>query len=264
MPSALTTGPAGHVERVIDGDTVEMKTGRRVRLLGIQAPEIAHGNTPAMPMAEAATRTLKSLVEDEKLQLFYDTTRRDKYDRTLAHLVRKRDGTWINRIMLTRGMARVMSFPDNRTVISSLLKAEAEARNAERGLWALPAYQVKTPESIKSAEEGFHIVAGRLVDAARVRERIYLNFEENWREDFTLRIRKKSTAGVFEIRESRDGPGQAHAAAHVRGLIHRYQTGVRGQCRPSRRRHADVTRRAISVPGVLRATDVGVRVNGHR
>ncbi len=199
---ALEEAGRGRVVEVIDGDTVMLDTGTEVRLVGLQAPKLALGrpNFVDWPLAEEARQALVRLVDGHEVVMRFGGRREDRHGRALAHLVRKSDGVWIQQVMLLEGMARVYSFPDNRAVVDELLAAEREARAAVRGIWAHPFYQVRSPTQLADAVDTFQLVEGRVVEAARVRGRTYLNFGADWREDFTVTVAPRDRR-VFE----RDG-----------------------------------------------------------
>lgn len=192
-PKALfTAGGAAIVRDVIDGDTVLLEDGRQVRLVGIQAPKLPLGREGfrAWPQADAAKSRLEELVAGETVSLLYGGAGEDRYGRRLAHLWRA-DGRWVQRQMLLAGMARVYTFADNRGGADHLLAAEAEAREARQGIWADPYYAVRTPDETAAHYDSFQIVDGVIRSAALVRGTLYLNFGENWRRDFTVRILRK-------------------------------------------------------------------------
>ncbi len=101
--------------------------------------------------------------------------------------------------MLQRGMARVYTFSDNRSVAEDMYALETEARNANRGIWAHPFYAIRaaTPSALERLYGTFQLVTGRVVDAARVKGKTYLNFGANWRDDFTITLNNK-THRLFE------------------------------------------------------------------
>ena len=119
----LVAGETGVVKDVFDGDTILLDSGLRVRLVGLNAPEIAHENRPAEEFGDAARVMLKELLDGRRVQLFYGGTRRDRYDRALAQLQRD-DGLWVQQAMLEQGGARVYSFADNRDLVAPMLAAE--------------------------------------------------------------------------------------------------------------------------------------------
>ena len=176
------------VAQVYDGDTVRLEDGKVIRLVGINTPEIAH-RLPAEPYGDAAATQLRDRVLGRTVKVVVSATPHDRYHRVLGDIYLP-DGTWLNRWMITTGAAHVYSFPDNRANIDTLLKAEAQARAAHKGLWALPRYQVLAATGTFPASSigQFHLVAGKVLSVTHGRDRTYLNFGPNWRTDFTAEI----------------------------------------------------------------------------
>ena len=200
LPDALEPGGSGRVVEVIDGDTVVLDDGREVRLVGTQAPKLPLGrpNFPTWPFAEEAKQALEDLVLGQEVILGYGGQAMDRHGRVLAHLFRAGDDTWIQGAMLADGMARVYTFPDNRSMIPEMLAQERAARAEERGIWALDYYAVRDAQSLEeSAEDTFQVVEGRVVEVASVRDRTYLNFGADYRTDFTIVI-DRDGLGAFE------------------------------------------------------------------
>ncbi len=187
IPSALAAGGEAVAREIIDGDTLVLEDGRAVRLVGIQAPKLPLGrpNFPTWPLAEAAKAALGGLALGHRLRLFYGGAELDRYGRALAHLVDEA-GTWIQGAMIERGMARAYSFADNRALVPELLRLEAAARDAGRGIWALDWYRVRSPEETVADIDSFQLVEGRVAAVAERRAHSYLNFGPDWRTDFTL------------------------------------------------------------------------------
>ena len=114
----------------------------------------------------------------------------DRHGRHLAHL-QTSDGVWVQGRMLASGMARVYSFPDNRSLVPELLTQETLARENTQGIWAHPFYAIRTPNEVAALIGRFEVVEGLILHAADVKKRIYLNFGEDWRTDFTVSIERK-------------------------------------------------------------------------
>lgn len=190
LPDGLREIAGGVVRRVIDGDTVVLEDGRQVRLVGTQAPKLPLGRPgyPTWPLAEESRAALVDLVDGAPVRLYVGGRDMDRHGRTLAHLVRASDGLWVQGEMLRRGLARVYTFADNRSATDALYAQERAARAAGRGIWALAYYAVRTPETVGGDVDSFQLVAGRVLEAAEVRGRIFLNFGRNWRTDFTVTI----------------------------------------------------------------------------
>lgn len=219
LAGPLEPGGTAEIVEVIDGDTVVLEDGREVRLVGIQAPKLPLGRPgfETWPLAEDAKRTLEEIALGRTVELRYGGRRMDRHGRALAHLYDSADGTWIQGEMLRRGMARVYSFPDNRALVEEMLTREREARGAGRGIWAHPFYRILTPEETGGAIDSFQLVEGRVLEAAIVRGRGYLNFGEDWQSDFTVFIdpesRRRFEAAGIDI-ESLEG-----ARLRVRGWL---------------------------------------------
>lgn len=190
--SQLAAGESGLAVEVVDGDTLLLESGTEIRLVGIQAPKLPLGRRgfEAWPLADEAKQALEAMTLGQVLTLYYGGRKKDRYGRTLAHLVRE-DGLWIQGALLEGGMARVYSFRDNRSLIGDMLARERAARLERRGIWAHPYYSVRTPEEAAHHVGSFQLVEGRVVDAAIVKRRGYINFGEDWKSDFTIAISPK-------------------------------------------------------------------------
>lgn len=197
--SAARTLPAKNPEAVasarvisvVDGDTVKLDTGAEVRLTGIQAPKLPLGRKGfrAWPLAAEARAALTALSRNREVRLDYPGQRYDRWGRLLAHLYV--GDTWLQREMLLRGLARVYTFPDNRSRAAALYDAERAARAARRGIWALDWYRIVRAEDTDRHIGTFQLVEGTVVSAAIARGRGYLNFGADWRTDFTVSISPK-------------------------------------------------------------------------
>src|SRR5436305_10648729 len=94
------------VKGVIDGDTIEVAMVGRVRLLGIDAPELGRGFDSAAPFGREARERLTALVLHRWVRLEYDTPTVDVYNRRLAYVVTE-TGEFVNARLVREGLARV-------------------------------------------------------------------------------------------------------------------------------------------------------------
>lgn len=92
---------------VIDGDTIIVSGQEKVRLIGVDAPEIPHEDKPGEPGGEKARKFLKKLVEGKKVNLEYDWERLDKHGRTLAYVYTE-EGKLANEELILSGNAEAM------------------------------------------------------------------------------------------------------------------------------------------------------------
>jgi micrococcal nuclease len=116
------------VRQVVDGDTIELADGRKVRYLGVNTPE------QGQPFYEEARQFNASLVSNKMVRLEFDVDTIDQYGRTLAHVFV--GDTHVNLELIQQGYANVYTVPPNVKYSDAFLAAEREAREARRGLWA--------------------------------------------------------------------------------------------------------------------------------
>lgn len=202
-PSLAETAHIGRVTEIVDGDTLfiapPLEDGNEIRLVGIQAPKLPLGrkNFEAWPLSSEAKDLLSDLTLGEQTALSFGGSQRDRYGRWLAHLhitTGPNEGLWIQGEMLRQGFARVYSFADNRSKVDEMLALEREARQARRGIWALDYYAIRNADPVSLGRElgTFQLIEGRVLDAAKVKGTIYLNFGADWRTDFTVSLRHKA------------------------------------------------------------------------
>ena len=128
-----TRSEAVLVRRVVDGDTIDVATIGRVRLLGIDAPEIGRGFDSSAPFAREARTRLAALVLHRWIRLEQDGVPRDTYNRRLAYVLTE-DGVFVNAVLVREGLARVTArLPLSR--LDELRRAESEAQAFRRGMW---------------------------------------------------------------------------------------------------------------------------------
>jgi len=135
------------VKRAVDGDTLQLETGERVRLIGIDTPEMHESDklyrdaqrskqdiSTIQKLGRRAYEFTKNLVEGKRVSLEFDVEKRDKYERLLAYVYLK-DGTFVNAEIVKQGYASLMTYPPNVKHADLFLKLYREARENRRGLW---------------------------------------------------------------------------------------------------------------------------------
>jgi endonuclease YncB( thermonuclease family) len=131
--SARDTATPAHVARVIDGDTIQLTSGVRVRLVQIDTPEVGTGEC----FSRAAARELRALLPDGaavRLEADPRLDRVDRYGRLLRYVIR--DGRNLNLELVRRGAATVWFYDGERgRYAAQLLGAATAARQARRGIW---------------------------------------------------------------------------------------------------------------------------------
>lgn len=191
------------VRSVVDGDTVELDSGRFVRLPGLQAPKLPLGRKGfrKWPFADESKKALENLVLGRSVRLVVTGAGEDRHGRLLAHLYRD-DGLWVQGEMLRRGMARLYTFPDNRALAADMRAVEKTAQAAGRGIWGFRYYAIRSPETVSADIGTFQVVIGRVKAAAKVKGTVYLNFGDDWRQDFTVKIDKRALKLFVEAAQS--------------------------------------------------------------
>jgi len=115
------------VARVIDGDTIELEGGQKVRYIGIDTPE------KNVCYYTEATGKNKDLVEGKEVFLEKDVSETDRYGRLLRY-VWKGD-TFVNERLVSEGYAKASTYPPDVKHQELFTNAEKSAREANRGLW---------------------------------------------------------------------------------------------------------------------------------
>lgn len=136
---ACETGPEcgpgeARVARVVDGDTIELDSGERVRYLLVDTPEVS---SPADCFGPEATEFNRSAVAGQTVELSYDAECTDDFGRLLAY-VRLPNGRVINEVLLERGFACVLHIPPNGADrVDDYRALERRARDGSVGMWGV-------------------------------------------------------------------------------------------------------------------------------
>jgi len=162
------------VQRVVDGDTVRLKDGRSVRMIGLNAPEIGKKGRPDEPFAVAARLRLQTLVDasEGRVGLVPGRERKDHYGRTLAHLYGA-NGENLEAQLLADGLGFQVGVAPNVDLVACQQAAEDSARQARLGVWRQS--PVQSAEQLKRS--GFAVVGGRVSRIERNRGGIWIELQ---------------------------------------------------------------------------------------
>lgn len=132
------------VDRVVDGDTLHLTTGERVRLLGVDTPETVKPDVPVQPWGPEASAFTKKHVQGQSVRLEFDNEKRDSYGRLLAYVY---VGEWfLNEELIRAGLSpAVTKFPYSAVMKQRFRAAESEARRKRVGIWSGTTGRVQTP-----------------------------------------------------------------------------------------------------------------------
>jgi len=121
------------VTNVIDGDTIEIEEVGRVRLIGIDTPELSN---PKECYSSESAQKLRELLENKSVEIEYDPTQGnlDKYDRDLLFVFNEH-GQNINLEMIKLGYAFEYTYSKPYKYQSEFKLAEKSAQTSKLGLW---------------------------------------------------------------------------------------------------------------------------------
>ena len=132
------------VERVIDGDTIEVRIEngagglpgglRVVRYIGMDTPETVDPNRPVECFGHEASERNRELVAGQRVELVKDVSEHDAYGRLLRYVYRE-DGTFVDLELVREGYARTLAIAPDTAFEAALEAAEQSAKSAHRGFW---------------------------------------------------------------------------------------------------------------------------------
>ncbi|WP_163835952.1 thermonuclease family protein [Spartinivicinus ruber] len=144
--------------KVLDGDTLLLSDGEKVRLIGVNTPEQSTDNRPAELFANQATQQAKAFFNGQHaIKLQRGKQPKDHYGRTLAYVARS-DGKLLSEFLVAQGAAFYLAIPPNLELLSCLIKIEQQARHQRSGLW----HHYNSADSININKSGFSLVTGRV------------------------------------------------------------------------------------------------------
>lgn len=206
------------VKSVHDGDTLRLTDGRKIRLIGIDTPELARNNQPAQPYADQARQVLTEIIKrsQQKIQLLYGIDRKDKYQRTLAHLYMP-DGQNIQALMIQQGLATAFTTPPNDRFSSCYRQQEQVAIEQKTGIWSLADYQLKNTNELTQNSRGFRRLQGQVIQTHQSNKAFWITLDNNVR----IRIRQQDltyfdVTGLHQLKNKTIG---------IRGWLHPKKNG---------------------------------------
>jgi endonuclease YncB( thermonuclease family) len=173
----IPSGETVQVARVSDGDTLKLQDGRSVRVLGINAPEITHGEKTGQPLGRESRAAAQAFINatNGKVRLGFEREVKDHYGRLLAHVYDTR-GRSLAVAQLHAGMALQIAVPPNTAQAQCLLDVERDARQQSPGMWRDRYWQPLSTKSMRDDEASFRQVRGRITKVS-VNSSVWLEFE---------------------------------------------------------------------------------------
>jgi micrococcal nuclease len=198
-------------------DALVLRDGRAIHLEGIRLPHSGPDRAPAIS-AEQAYDALMGLAKSQKLTVTAVVPKEDRYDRVRGQAFNMDSAEpWIQMALVKAGLARVDIAPDRGECAAELYAAEASARASRVGLWAQPAYAVRTPDTLAGDTGTFQVVQGQVLSADVKDGRAYLDFGPDWRTDFTVTVAPGDLDNFR--RDGLDPRDYAGKTVRVRGIV---------------------------------------------
>jgi len=137
------------VKRVIDGDTIELIDGRKLRYIGIDTPETVDPRTSVECFGREASAYNRSLVEGKEVELEKDVSETDRYGRLLRYVYLLQEGkqVMVNKLLVSAGYAISSSYPPDIKYQEELDSLEVEAQTQNKGLWGSCSSNFATPQA---------------------------------------------------------------------------------------------------------------------
>ena len=133
LPHRLSTRELAKVVAVLDGDTIIIGGGEKVRYAGLNTPETHHPDKLPEYCGQEAFEANRRLVAGKTVRLEFDERRRDKYGRLLAYVYV--DSLCVNAELIRQGYAQVSTYKDNQRHHEEFMRLQQSAIVARRGMW---------------------------------------------------------------------------------------------------------------------------------
>ena len=233
------------VKHISDGDSLRLEDGRKLRLIGINAPELARDNHPADALGVDARSTITQLLRQShnRISLQYGAERQDKYQRTLAHVYLS-DGRSLQASLIELGMATAFTTPPNDEHSACYRAVEQIAIQQRRGVWALDDYQLKRVSQLQTSDNGFRRIVGKVSRVQTTADATWIMLDEKLK----VRIAKNDRI-FFQSSQLQQLQGKT---IEIRGWLHSSRPS--GQQPPyfMQLRHPDAIHELDSTPPAMK------------
>lgn len=202
------------VTEVVNPLTVKLDDGRFIHLAGLDYPDLDFYDPGDLSVT--AQEILDDFLKDQDV-IIYQTQSKDKgrmnrMGHHIAHLVRARDETWTQGMLIALGVARVRTTKYNPEMAAQMLNLEDQARTQKVGLWAMDEYTVLTPAGTFKHIGSYQVIEGQVISVSMRRNKLYLNFGNNWKQDFTVRV----SPNRYQDFEKNGLPPRRWSGKHIR------------------------------------------------
>lgn len=211
---------SGIISRVVDGDTIHLKDKTKIRIIGINTPELAHYPKQAEPLAAESTKFVEKLLPlNTKIYLINGKQRQDRYGRKLAHVFLK-NGENLAAMLLEKGLASAIVVPPNDRfnqcyfAIEKRIRKRLNAKN--KSVWSHPYFKYMDANKINKSNTGFKFIKGKIQRLGKSRDSIWLQLAPK----FAIRIKRKDFQFFKDVNLNRLNFEQVkNKTIYVRGWI---------------------------------------------
>lgn len=202
---AIAHAQVARVER--DGGLI-LSDGRILTLEGVRLPLVDRA------VSGRVLAALRALALAGPVNFTTVTPEKDRYGRLR---VQGFGGAWLQAALLEQGLARVQIAPDRSECAPDLYEVEASARTRQAGIWASPAYAVRTPQALKGATGTFQLVEGLVSNIGRADGRTFIDFGDP--RVFTAMVGAESRRAFHDF----DFDELSGRRIRVRGIVQDYR-----------------------------------------
>lgn len=223
----FTSHEHARVVYIHDGDTLHLSDQRKVRLIGIDTPELTRRRgqqqLSEQPFAAAARDFARRLIDQHgnRVALMPGTEARDRYGRYLFH-IQLADGSLLQNQLLEAGLAVAYTTPPNQQLSRCYRQSERHARVQKKAIWSHVKYQPVDSHKLLPQHKGFHLVKGIVTHVGESKKAFWINFGHH----FSARIKKIDLVFFSDPLDSLVGQ-QVIIKGWLRQYKNKYQVSLR-------------------------------------
>ena len=181
------------VKWVYDGDTLLLTDKRKIRLIGIDTPEVKHHKQRKQAYSAKAREALRELLKKNnyKVTLRYGDERKDRYARTLAH-VYTLNGINVSTWLLEKGFASTLVFPPNIKLADCYKKSESHAQQLSLGIWNLKRNKIRLADKLSKRVKGQVRLKGKIRKVTQYKKSIIMELDSASKSHIQIKIKKQN------------------------------------------------------------------------
>ncbi len=180
------------VKWVYDGDTLLLTDKRKIRIIGIDTPEVKHHRQSGQAYGAKAREALRELLKKHKYRVLlkFGSERKDRYQRLLAHVYLP-DQTNISTWLLEKGFAKTLSIPPNIQLADCYKQAERVAQRQSLKIWRLKRNQLKSIATLRPRHKGYVRLKATVHSVKNTKKTRVIELDSDSGSPIFIKIRKK-------------------------------------------------------------------------